>query len=129
MKKIIAFFAFLIGCSSANSQSCDLCGNWSFDRFEYAGYITTDCEGTARQFFNGTSIIVTDNHFAKTYSTDNSANMFDNVNFIYGDFDSDENAQVIIVKTEDKVIEKLYKLSTHTIYLSLDGCHFYFTRN
>lgn len=42
MNKILLFFAFLIGCSSANSQSCDLCGNWSFDRFDYAGYITTD---------------------------------------------------------------------------------------
>ena len=37
-EKSIAFFVFLIGCSSANSQSCDLCGNWSFDRFEYAGH-------------------------------------------------------------------------------------------
>ena len=45
MKKIIAFFVFLIGCSSVYSQSCDLCGNWSFDKFEYVGHITTDCEG------------------------------------------------------------------------------------
>ncbi len=129
MKKIIVFFAFLVGCSSANSQSCDLCGNWSFDRFEYAGHITTDCEGIAQQIFKDTNITISDNYFAKTYITDNSANTFNNVNIIYGEFDSGKNAQVIFITSGDKLIEKLYKSTKNTVYLSLDGCDFYFKRD
>ena len=56
MKKIITYFVLLFGCSSVYSQSCDLCGHWSLDTFEYTGHITTDCESTAQHFYKNASI-------------------------------------------------------------------------
>lgn len=111
MKKIITFFAFLIGCSSANSQSCDLCGNWSFDRFEYAGHITTDCESTAQHFSASTYIKI------------------DVRNFTVGEYDLDEKSQELFVKTDDNLTEKFYVSNQDSIYILLDGCRFYFKRN
>lgn len=110
MNKILLFFAFLIGCSSANSQSCDLCGNWSFDRFEYVGHITTDCEGTAQHFYKNTSIKI-------------------NVhNFTVGNYDLDENAQELFVKIDDGLTEKFYVSDRDSMYIFSDGCRFYFNR-
>ena len=129
MNKILSFLLFLIGCSSANSQSCDLCGKWSFNRFEYAGYVTTNCESTAQQIFNSKDITIKDNYFAKTYIMDNSANIFDNVNIMYGEFNSDENAQVFFIKSGNQIIETFYMPTPDTIYLLSDGCRFYFKRN
>lgn len=110
MNKILLFLVFLVGCSSANSQSCDLCGNWSFDRFEYAGYITTDCESTAQHFYANTYIKI------------------DVRNFTVGEYDLDEKAQELFVKTEDNLTEKFYVSSKDSIYIFLDGCRFYFKR-
>ena len=110
MKKNVVFFAFLIGCSSVNSQSCDLCGNWSFDRFEYAGYITTDCEDTAQHFYVNTSVKI-DIH-----------------NVAVGNYDADEKAQELFIKTEDNLTEKFYVSSQDSIYMLSDGCRFYFNR-
>ncbi|MBQ6735945.1 MAG: hypothetical protein IJQ90_00460 [Alphaproteobacteria bacterium] len=110
MKKIIAFFAFLIGCSSANGQSCDLCGNWSFNRFEYAGYITTDCKSTAQNFYKNTSIKI------EVHNT------------TIGEYDPDEDAHELFVKTGDDLIEKFYVSSQDSIYILSDGCRFYFKR-
>jgi len=110
MKKIIAFFAFLIGCSSVYSRSCDLCGNWSFDRFEYAGNITTDCEGTAQHFYKNTSIKI-DVHDTAV-----------------GEYDLDEKAYELFVKTYDGSTEKFYLSSKDSIYILSDGCRFYFNR-
>ena len=110
MKKIIVFFAFLVGCSSANSQSCDLCGNWSFDKFEYAGYITTNCESTAQHFYKNAHIKI-------------------NVrNFTVGEYDLEENAQELFVKTNNDLTEKFYLSSQDSIYVLSDGCRFYFNR-
>ena len=47
MKRLVLFCVFLIGCVPADSKSGEFCGKWSFDRFEYAGYITADCDGMA----------------------------------------------------------------------------------
>ena len=110
MNKILLFFAFLIGCSSANSQSCDLCGNWSFDRFDYAGYITTDCESTAQHFYTNTSIKI------------------DVQNVTVGEYDSDEHAQEFFVKTNNDLTEKFYLSNQDSIYILSDGCRFYFNR-
>ena len=111
MKKIIAFFVLLIGCSSVYSQSCDLCGKWSFDRFEYAGHITTDCESTARHFYANTSVKI-DTH-----------------NVTVGEYDLDEKAQKFFVKTDDGSTEKFYMQHQESIYIFSDGCRFYFKKN
>ena len=111
MKKIIVFFVFLIGCSSANSQSCDLCGDWSFDRFEYAEHITTDCEGTAQRFYVDTSVKI-DVH-----------------NVTVGEYDLDENAQKFFVKIDNDSTEKFYVSGQDSIYILLDGCRFYFQKD
>lgn len=110
MNKILLFFAFLVGCSSANSRSCDLCGNWSFDRFEYAGYITTDCESTAQRVYTNTSVKI------------------DVQNVTVGEYDPDEKAQELFVKTKENLTEKFYVLSQDSIYVFSDGCRFYFKR-
>ena len=113
MKKIIVFFAFWVGCSSVyiqSSQSCDLCGNWSFDKFEYVGHITTDCASTAKHFYKNTSIKIDINNAAG------------------GKYDSEEKAQELFVKTKENLTEKFYVLSQDSIYVFSDGCRFYFKR-
>ena len=111
MNKILSFLLFLIGCSSANSQSCDLCGKWSFNRFEYAGYVTTDCESTAQRVYTNTSVKI------------------DVQNVTVGKYDPDENAQVFFIKSGNQIIETFYIPTPDTIYLLSDGCRFYFKRN
>ncbi|MBQ7409231.1 MAG: hypothetical protein IJV03_01560 [Alphaproteobacteria bacterium] len=111
MKKIIVFFAFLVGCSSVDNQSCDLCGNWSFDKFEYAGYITTDCENTAQHFYKNAHIKI-DVH-----------------NITVGEYDLEENAQELFVKTNNDLTEKFYLSNQDSIYILSDGCRFYFKKN
>lgn len=108
MNKILLFLVFLIGCSSANSQSCNLCGKWSFERYEYAGYITTDCKDTAHRFYKNISI-KTDVH-----------------NVALGEYDLDEGAQVLFIKTDTNSTEKFYMLNQDSIYILSDGCRFYF---
>ena len=111
MKKFIVFFVFLIGCSSIDSQSCDLCGNWSFDKFEYAGHITTDCENTANHFYK--------NFFVK----------LDVHNISVGEYDLEENAQELFVKNNDDLTEKFYVSSQDSVYILSDGCRFYFRKD
>ena len=111
MKKIIAFFVFLVGCSSVYSQSCDLCGNWSFDKFEYVGHITTDCASTAKYFYKNTSIKIDIN------------------NATVGKYDSEEKAQELFVKIDDSLTEKFYVSNRDSMYIFSDGCRFYFKKN
>ena len=110
MNKILLLLVFLVGCGSVNSQSCDLCGNWSFDRFEYAGYITTDCESTAQRFYTNTSVKI------------------DVQNVTVGEYDLEENAQELFVKTNNDLTEKFYLSNQDSIYILSDGCRFYFNR-
>ena len=56
MKRLVLFCVFLIGCVPADSKSCEFCGKWSFDRFEYAGYITADCDGMAQSYLKPSKI-------------------------------------------------------------------------
>lgn len=111
MDKILLFLVFLVSCSSANSQSCDLCGKWSFDKFEYAGHITTDCESTAQHFYKNAHIKI------------------DVRNFTVGEYDLEENAQELFVKTNNDLTEKFYLSNQDSIYILSDGCRFYFKKN
>ena len=111
MKRLVLFCVFLIGCVPTDSKSCEFCGKWSFDRFEYAGYITTDCESTAQHFYANTYIKI------------------DVRNFTVGEYDLDEKAQELFVKTDDNLTEKFYVSNQDSIYILLDGCRFYFKRN
>lgn len=118
---------FLIGCSLADSQSYDLCGKWSFERFEYAEYITTDCEDTANRFYKNTSVVIDKNSFSRTYGK--SLNEIKNTHIVFGEYDSDENAQEFLIKKNDKTIETFYKFAPNSIYLLSDGCRFYFKQD
>ena len=111
MNKILLLLVFLVGCGSVNSQSCDLCGNWSFDKFEYAGYITTDCENTAQHFYKNAHIKI-DVH-----------------NITVGEYDLEENAQELFVKIDDDLTEKFYVSDRDSMYVFSDGCRFYFKRD
>jgi len=111
MNKILLFLVFLVGCGSADSQSCALCGNWSFDRFEYAGYITTDCKSAAQHFYKNAHIKI------------------DVRNFTVGEYDLEENAQELFVKTNNDLTEKFYLSNQDSIYILSDGCRFYFKKN
>lgn len=128
MNKCLLFLVFLIGCSPVNSQSCDLCGKWSFDRFEYAGYITTDCENTVQQFFENTYISITENTFIKTYHIDNRPTKIDNIQVLFGEYDFEAKATVFFINTNGTAMEKFYMLDSNTVYLNHDGCRFYFKR-
>ena len=111
MKRLVLFCVFLIGCSSTDSKSCEFCGKWSFDRFEYAGYITADCDWMAQSYYENTAVEI------------NAANI------TIGDFYIDENAQEILVKKDTGTIEKFYVANSDLIYVYLDGCKFYFQRD
>ena len=111
MKKIVLFCVLLAGCVPADSKSCEFCGKWSFDRFEYAGYITADCDGMAQSYYQNTSVEI------------NSSNI------VIGDFNVDEKAQEILVKKDTDTTEKFYAPSLDSIYVYLDGCKFYFRRD
>lgn len=128
MNKFFMFFMLLIGCASTNIPSCDLCGRWSFERFDYTGYITTDCEDTANRFYKNTSIIIDKNSFSKTYYTDNIQNEIIGVHIVLGEYDKDEGSQELFIKSENQTIETLYKLTPNTFYLLSDGCRFYFKK-
>lgn len=129
MIKAVVFSVCLLGCVPAHGKSCDVCGKWSFQRFEYSGYTTTDCANTARHFYDGTYFIIDQNRFFKTYSTDSTPNEIDNVDIVVADYDSDENAQIIIVKSDSGITERFYKTESDTVYLYSDGCKFYFKRH
>lgn len=74
MKKIVLVCVFLIGYVPADSKSCESRGKWSFDRFEYAGYITADRKYVAQNLYENTSFEI------------NSSNV------TIGGFDIDKNA-------------------------------------
>ena len=111
MKRLVLFCALLIGCVPTDSKSCEFCGKWSFDRFEYAGYITADCDGMVQSYYKDTTIEI------------------NNSNITIGDFDVDEKAQEILVKKDTDTTEKFYAPSLDSIYVYLDGCKFYFRRD
>ena len=111
MKKIVLVCVFLIGCVPADSKSCEFCGKWSFDRFEYAGYITADCDWMAQSYYENTAVEI------------NAANI------TIGDFDVDENAQEILVRKDTDTTDKFYAPNPYSIYVYLDGCKFYFQRD
>ena len=110
MKRLVLFCVFLIGCVPADSKSCEFCGKWSFDRFEYAGYITADCDGMAQSYYENTGVEI------------NAANI------ILGGYDDDEKAQEILVKKDTDTTEKFYVANSDLIYIYSDGCKFYFQR-
>ncbi len=128
MKKVVVFFTVLLGCIPAQGQSCDLCGKWHFERFEYSGRITTDCADTAQRFYDDTYFIIGQHHFFKTYMADNTPNEFDDVDIVGAGYDSNESTDIILVKSNNDITEKLYKTKPDTIYLDSDGCKFYFKR-
>ena len=111
MKKIVLFCVLLTGCVPTDSKSCEFCGKWSFDRFEYVDRITADCEGIAQRYYENTSVEI------------NSSNI------VICGYDKDENAQELLAKTDADTTEKLYSPSSDSIYLYLDGCKFYFRRD
>lgn len=111
MKRLVLFCVFLIGCVPTDSKSCEFCGKWSFDRFEYAGYITADCVGMAQSYYENTAVEI------------NAANI------ILGGYDNDEKAQEILVKKDTDTTEKFYVANTDLIYIHSDGCKFYFQRD
>ena len=49
--------------------------------------------------------------------------------FTVGEYDLDENAQELFVKTDDDSTEKFYIKRKDLIYIFSDGCRFYFTKN
>ena len=83
MKRLVLFCMLLIGCVPTDSKSCEFCGKWSFDRFEYAGYITADCDGMAQSYYENTAVEI------------NAANI------IIGVYDNDEKAQEILIKIDN----------------------------
>ena len=111
MKRLVLFCVFLIGCVPADSKSCEFCGKWSFDRFEYSGYITADCDGMAQSYYENTAVEI------------NAANI------ILGGYDNDEKAQEILVKKDTGTTEKFYVANPDLIYIHSDGCKFYFQRD
>lgn len=111
MKKIVLVCVFLIGCTPTDGKSCEFCGKWSFDRFEYAGYITADCDGMAQGYYENTAVEI------------------NNSNITIGGFDVDENAQEILVKKDADTTEKFYVANSDLIYIHSDGCRFYFQRD
>ena len=111
MKRLVLFCVFLIGCSSTDSKSCEFCGKWSFDRFEYAGYITADCDLMELSYFENTAVEIKA------------------ANIIIGGYDNDEKAQEILVKKDTDTTEKFYVANPDLIYIYLDGCKFYFQRD
>ena len=56
IKRLVLFCMVLIGCVPTDSKSCEFCGKWSFDRFEYAGYINADCDGMAQSYYENTAV-------------------------------------------------------------------------
>ena len=111
MKRLVLFCVFLIGCVPTDSKSCEFCGKWSFDRFEYAGHITADCDGMAQSYYENTAVEI------------NAANI------ILGGYDNDEKSQEILVKKDTDTTEKFYVANTDLIYIHSDGCKFYFQRD
>ena len=129
MNKILLLLVFLVGCGSVDSQSCDLCGKWSFDWFEYAGYITTDCKDTANRFYKNSYIEIDKTSFIKTYYTYDTQNEIKDTHIVFGEYDYDENAREFFIKSGDEIIETFYESTPDTIYLLSDGCRFYFKKN
>lgn len=129
MNRIGVFLVFLIGCGPVGGQSCDLCGKWSFERFEYAGHITTDCKDTADHFYKNSYLVIDKDSFFKTYCTDDKHQEVKNTHIVPGEYDSDEAAQEIFIKLGGRILETFYKPTPNTLYLLSDGCRFYFKRN
>lgn len=126
MKKYLLAL-LLIGCTSANAQSCEYCGEWRYSGFEYANRITTDCQDVARDF-EDTNITIGENFFYHTYSMDNTPKQINNVDIVGVSMDEYENVPAVLVLKDSKVIQKLYVVTPDTIYMYLDGCRFYFRR-
>lgn len=126
MKKYLLAL-LLIGCMSANAQSCEYCGELRYSGFEYANRITTDCQDVARDF-EDTNITIGENFFYHTYSMDNTPKQINNVDILGVPMDEYENVPAVLVLKDSKVIQKLYVVAPDTMYMYLDGCRFYFRR-
>ena len=94
MKKIVLFCVLLTGCVPTDGKSCEFCGKWSFDRFEYTDHITADCKGMAQSYYENTFVEINGS------------------NIVTGGYDKDENAQEILVK-------KRYRHNRNILYHKL----------
>lgn len=130
MKKIflllLIFFA-LTGCVKKTSQPCEFCGKWYFDKFEYDGYITTDCENTAEKLYTNSVLKLTLDKFCKINNINHSMIETDNVIINMKEIKYNEEYKLTI-KKDKKVIESFYFILPDTLYQNLDGCKFYFKR-
>ena len=111
MKKIVLFCVLLTGCVPTDGKSCEFCGKWSFDGFEYTDHITADCKGMAQSYYENTFVEINGS------------------NIVTGGYDKDENAQEILVKKDTDITETFYSTNFDLIYVYLDGCKFYFRRD
>ncbi len=127
MKHIFITPLSLFFCLTAFAQSCDYCGTWVYDRFEYAGRITTDCDANSKWFSDDSTIVLTENSFTKSYYINIPKSTIDNVTIEMRSaeyWDDDE----IVIKKAGTEIESFLFAPPDTLYLSRDGCNFYFKR-
>lgn len=104
---LVSMLCFVANHAYAGDELHDFSGKWVFDRFEYVGYVTTDCEETAARIYQNAE-----------------------VNFGNQNFDIKEsgtpNTYVIKVTEAGKYQETYHYAPPDTLYIFEDGCRFYF---
>ncbi len=126
MKNIILGLGALLFGLSACSQKCDYCGVWNYEKYEYAGRITTNCAETSKLFVNS-SIYLDKDVVSVTYNIDNAQVRIENpeIELLPA---NENNLYAIVIKQDGIEKEKFYFISPDVLYISRDGCNFYFTR-
>jgi hypothetical protein len=131
MKTIIIAFFIMVISVPAIGQSCEFCGEWVYEDFDHTGRVTTDCEGTAKEFYKGSLVKLYIKEFSKTYRIDNYPTHIDNPEIQiqpaeYLEYDDNPNTAEISIKKDGQIIETFYFAAPDIFYNWRDGCRFYF---
>lgn len=123
----------MIICTPVIGQQYEFYGDWTYDRFEYVGRITTDCAGTAKNFYEGSTIKLGSDRFSQTYFIDSTPPVVDDADTYmqpadYLEYGDDPDTMEIIIKKDGQPIEKFYFIAPDSVYKSQDGCRFHFKR-
>jgi hypothetical protein len=129
MKKIIFLFFVTIYCAPVAGQSCEFCGEWIYEGFEYETGITTDCEGTAEEFYKGFKFNLSSNKLGLANHISSPPPYSYNSDIVFQKSKNGSGLYESVYDANSMIVGTFHLISSNILYLSQDGCRFYFIRN
>jgi hypothetical protein len=110
----------------AIGQSCEFCGEWVYEGFEYGTGITTDCEGTAEEFYKGFKFNLSSNGLNLSYHISSPPPYSYNSDIVFQKSTEYPGSYESAYNSKNRIVGTFHLISSNILYLSQDGCRFYF---